>query len=98
MSLDQRKINIINYILRHMSRHDFDRGERSLGFDNYNQFIQFQQNKVVNLKEGEVKGLEFLINQIVPIASIMDKESMIDWDASGLAFNSDGEIVLYHER
>lgn len=100
MSLQTRKNNLIQYIFSHLSEDEFNGGssDDALGFPNYDEFLQAQQNFINGYNEQSIQTLEFLRDSIIPNINVMDKESMIDFNASGFALNDSGRIVVFNER
>ena len=98
--MEQRKTDMINYILGGMRRYDFERADhrnKIMGFKNYDEFENFQRQHVNKSDEASITSLETLRN-LIPTYSLMDKEYMGDWEADGFAFNKKGRIVIFHER
>lgn len=91
-----RKRDVLNYILASIDEDDFDDGA-DLGFDDYRDFENYQR-AVDGTDEYTLQTLEFLKNQVAPISNLMDKETMIEFPASGFAFNTRGEFVFVNEK
>lgn len=104
LDINTRKQNMINYLLDNLDEDEFDRGiqeygdEQALGFDNYQQFVDYQKAAVNQADEYQLQTLEFLRDKIVPRSELVDKESVSGFQASGMVFDYEGNFVFLNER
>ena len=82
--------------------YDFNRAltmhPKAMGFRTWGQFRDHQRKIIEQSSEASIETLEFLRDKIVPMASTMDKESMVDFEAEGFCFSKDNRIVFFNER
>lgn len=97
---DPRKPIIYNFIIRTFPESDWERSVNFNGicsnFKNYEAFLRHQYQTIVNLDDPTLSFIENLIN-FIPHISIIDKEDMVDFSASGFFFY-EGKVIMFHER
>lgn len=104
MNLEQRKAELLQYVLEGMSEYDFERankiayGGESMGFTTYQKFVKHQRKLISQFDEGSLGTMKFLRDNIMPMAEIMDKEDMFNYDAAGYCFSKSNKIVFFRER
>ena len=103
--LDERKSKLIEWILDRMSEDDFERGielngpdEGFIGFHSYEEFESSNKSKVMSLDEEKLKFYEKIRNELIPNTDLMDKETVVPWEASGFCFSWNGRLIIFHER
>jgi len=66
-------------------------------FRNYQDFLDTQTQVINQFNEGSLTTAE-LFRAAIPMITLLDKEFMNPWEASGFFFTNDGQIVFFHER
>lgn len=96
-NIQERKQALLDSILINVPSwrfHYTGRSEKFLGFSLYHEFTEFQREYISNLSDEQLKSLEFIVKGLIPNKLRIGMDVGSRYLATGLAFNSDGNIVL----
>ena len=102
--LQQRKQALLEGIVQTLSELSFKRGVRFqddntfLGFSSYQDFLDFQRDYLRSLDDEQIRVIEFLVQQVFPVATLLDEESETIGDLTGTVFDADGHFVFISPR
>lgn len=90
MNLEQRKEQLLQYVLSSMTEDDFERNRRpnKMGFRTYQEFVDHQRDVISQFDEGSVGIMKFLRDSLIPMTKMVDRETMSRSPISGFCFSN----------
>ena len=107
MDLDSRKQRLFNDFISDMDETYFNHGLRTqidengegnfLGFTNYNDFVNFQEQSLKNADENTINTLEFLRYNLVQKAATLNDDMNLNFFA-GIVLNAYGRVIFVESQ
>lgn len=99
--LELRK-RIVAFVKNNFQKWDFERASdheriEEFGFASLKEMYAFNEKKILEA-DNDLLMLMKLLMEMTGKVSLMDKESMVAFKASGFCFGKNGKFIIFNER